>query len=205
MVSPTILYASGTWTLTKDHERAFQRTQRIMLRMILGAGRRRQTPEPDTLSQEHDVDSDVDLAVNEQESEDSDNEGLEPWVDWIRRVTHHIEQQACKLDIKSWVVQAREHKWDLAKRVSDHEPSRWTSRVLNWDPQLFFDGQICRANRPQAHPKLRWTDDIARFMATCHGSSNWQQVAKNSSKWEACRKEFCDGTWRTTRQADSRS
>ena len=66
VVSPTILYASGTWTLTKDHERALQRTQRIMLRMILGAGRRRQTPEPDTLSQECDVDSDMDLAVNEQ-------------------------------------------------------------------------------------------------------------------------------------------
>ena len=32
VVTPTVNYASGTWTLTKEHERMIQSTQRKMLR-----------------------------------------------------------------------------------------------------------------------------------------------------------------------------
>ena len=41
VVTPTALYASGAWTLTKDREMTLLRTQRRMTRLILGAGRRR--------------------------------------------------------------------------------------------------------------------------------------------------------------------
>jgi len=42
VVNPTALYASSTWTMTRCMEQELCRTQRRMLRMILGAGRRRQ-------------------------------------------------------------------------------------------------------------------------------------------------------------------
>ena len=35
VTTPTICYASGTWTPTKEHERMIQSTQRKMLRLIL--------------------------------------------------------------------------------------------------------------------------------------------------------------------------
>ena len=35
VVSPTMNYASGTWTLTTEHERMIQSTQRKMLRLII--------------------------------------------------------------------------------------------------------------------------------------------------------------------------
>ena len=40
VVSGTVLYGCGAWTMTKDRERALQTTQRKMLRKILGKGRR---------------------------------------------------------------------------------------------------------------------------------------------------------------------
>ena len=40
VVSPTMNYAAGTWTLTKDHERMIQSTQRKMLRLIIQTKRR---------------------------------------------------------------------------------------------------------------------------------------------------------------------
>ena len=40
VVSPTMNYASGTWTLTKEHERMIQSTQRKMLHFIIQTKRR---------------------------------------------------------------------------------------------------------------------------------------------------------------------
>ena len=40
VVSPTTNHASGTWTLTKEHERMIQSTQRKMLRLIIQTKRR---------------------------------------------------------------------------------------------------------------------------------------------------------------------
>ena len=40
VVTPTMSYASGTWTPTKEHERMIQSTQRKMLRLIIQTTRR---------------------------------------------------------------------------------------------------------------------------------------------------------------------
>ena len=39
-IPPTICYASGTWTPTKEHERMIQSAQRKMLRLIIQTKRR---------------------------------------------------------------------------------------------------------------------------------------------------------------------
>ena len=46
VVSLAFLYACSCWTLRKDHEAIINRTQRRMMRLILGAGRRRLLAEP---------------------------------------------------------------------------------------------------------------------------------------------------------------
>ena len=40
VVTPTMSYASGTWTLTKEHDRMNQSTQRKVLRLIIQTKRR---------------------------------------------------------------------------------------------------------------------------------------------------------------------
>ena len=186
--------------MTQQSERSLLRAQRKMLRMILGVSRRRQLVVQQGSEQEFDVDSDVELNVDEHLEQDSDEDGqvLEPWVDWIRRVTHQVEQQTQKLNIQNWVVRARSNKWDLAGKVCHHSTTRWTKRLLDWDPLLVFDGLICRAHRRQAHPKLRWTHDIVQFMQACQTGDTWQQFAENEYTWKANRERFCEGTWRHT-------
>ena len=39
-ISPTLTYASGTWTLTKEHERMIRSTQRKMLRLVVQTKRK---------------------------------------------------------------------------------------------------------------------------------------------------------------------
>ena len=46
VVTPTMLYGSSAWTLTRELEQQIQSTQRKMLRMILGTGRRAQRQQP---------------------------------------------------------------------------------------------------------------------------------------------------------------
>ena len=40
VISPTMNYASGTWTLSEEHERMVQSTQRKMLRLIIQTKRK---------------------------------------------------------------------------------------------------------------------------------------------------------------------
>ena len=40
VITPTMNYASGTWTLSQDHERMIQSTQRKMLRLIIQTKRK---------------------------------------------------------------------------------------------------------------------------------------------------------------------
>ena len=47
VITPTLSYASGTWTLSKEHERMIRSTQRKMLRLIVQTKRKyKNKPQP---------------------------------------------------------------------------------------------------------------------------------------------------------------
>jgi len=204
VVSPTVLYAAGTWTLTKQHEHILQRTQRRMLRMVLGAGRRRHQGNPQDTNHDRSDDTDDDDDVNSiveniseaQVEPMEDEEVLEPWAEWIRRTTHKVEELARKVNVQSWVVMARGAKWKLARRIVNQHADRWSHIILTWDPELSFDGHYSRAHRKQSRPNMRWIDDIHRFMQICHDSMPWQQLASNAGSWMNNMTPFCTGDWR---------
>ena len=121
IVSPAFLYGSSCWTLTRQAEHFIIRTQRRMLRMILGASRRRvetkkvqNEKEPtkqncvnggsDSSSSGSDVESDpkdtldIDKEISAANEYIHDEE-LEPWSVWIQRVTHTVEDKLRKLNI----------------------------------------------------------------------------------------------------------
>ena len=84
----------------------------------------------ETVADTVDVDSEI-----EEESfthyvmEDAEGTSqLEPWVDWIRRTTHEIEQRCSNLDIANWVEEARASKRSLAMRVAQQDSKRWSKQ-----------------------------------------------------------------------------
>ena len=70
IVGATLLYGCASWKL----EQLIRRTERKMLRMVLGCPRRR-----------------------------SDGDELESWVDRIKRSTYEAETSLKKLNVQDWV------------------------------------------------------------------------------------------------------
>ena len=145
-----------------DHDETMEKmlrsAQRKMLRSILGQGRRRITRASHT---EQDSQSEHESEPNTEEVQDE----LEPWTDWIQRVTRSAEESLEKLKIKTWVEQARRRKWRwAAKLFCGTDQNKWTNIAPVWNPQVHFDHPKPTARRKQAGPKKRWTDELEHFV-----------------------------------------
>ena len=81
VITPSVLYGSGAWVMSKTMEMELQTAQRKMLRAIFCKGRTKY--EDDT---------------------------LEPWVDWIRRVTHDVLGIADGLYLPEWADEQRRRR-----------------------------------------------------------------------------------------------
>ena len=174
VVTPTVLYGSECWTTSKHLESVLKTTQRKMLRIILGQGRRRipvRNVEQDSSGE--DVQSNASNtagpAEEEEVLEDPQNE-LEPFVDWIQRVTHNVEERVKSLKMRSWIEEARIRKWKWARSLYTKKSSeQWSTRALHWNPQIHYDRPKPAARRRPTRPNLRWLDDIVKIG---HGSSS---------------------------------
>ena len=100
VVSTTMLYGCAAWTLAKNLECQVRRTQRRMLRMILGSGRRTATSE-------------------------NGSDELEPWVDWVRRTTHEAEARLKKLNFDDWVTVHQRVKIEWAQKLATEDRHTW--------------------------------------------------------------------------------
>ena len=125
-VSPTVCYASGTWTPTKEHERMTQSMQRKMLRLIIQTKRRykkivkqkvKTNEEKDTndlsslgdesedgqSSNSHkDHDSDVSFENDTEEKIDTTEIEEEDWVDYIKRIINDAIEKMGNAKIRCW-------------------------------------------------------------------------------------------------------
>ena len=205
-VSATLLYACEALTLIRSTENLITRTQRRMLRMILGASRRRTIPTTPTLTANHqqttaaattnpatatienkeNSESDNDIQSNpdpedttQQEHDNDEDDNLEPWVDWIKRTTQHAEQQLGKLNINTWIHTIRTRKWRFLARVVQMPSNRWTKAALLWAPQSTSK----TARRNEGHPRKRWTDDIDDYLKAQGIQETCVNTATNSTTW----------------------
>ena len=106
VISPSVLYGSCCWTMTRERENKLRVAQRHMLRLVCQV--RRKTMRDGT---------------------------LEEWVDWIKRATHFAEDILRQSVWESWVLSQRRRKWRWAGRVARLNDNRWTQQVLLWEPQ----------------------------------------------------------------------
>ena len=98
-VTPTILHACTSWTLTNDLLITLQRTQRRMLRMIIGTPRRTIPSHQNNHSNDTSTTSTT-LPPNQDASTDN----LEPWVEFAQRATKIAETAMTKHRITHWTA-----------------------------------------------------------------------------------------------------
>ena len=118
-VTSTMLYGSGTWTMTANRERKLRTAQRRMLRWMLGSFW--QQP------RSRDTSSDGSVSEPDWENQEADEATQKPdqetWVDWIRRCAHSVGTHMGSLRIDDWVLGQRRRKW------WQHKPARQRRQV----------------------------------------------------------------------------
>ena len=169
--------------LTTEMARLLKSTQRRMLRMILGHGRRR-THRAQELGNGDNTSEDSQGESPATQNDDGDE--LEPWVEWIRRVTHNVENTMQKLKIRTWIEQARKRKWRYAAELFSGDGERkWSHVALEWNPQVHYDPPRPSARRRPTRPKLRWTDELRNHIKDrLRPEQAWDDVCSNPDFWK---------------------
>ena len=111
-------------------------------------------------------------ATTAEEEED----GLESWVEWIKRVTREAELERDKYGIKSWEAQFRLRKLRWAGHVARLPNERWAKVLLVWQ---LADGTH---RRVRGHPRKRWSDELdvlGDWMVLAQEREDWRKVSCN--------------------------
>ena len=119
-VGSTFLYGCETWVLTQDLASTIRSSQRKMLRMILGSGRR---------VMDHDESG---VAI------------IEPWSAWIIRTTHKVENITDSLNLRDWVQTQYDCKQRWHRMLVESERESWAKWILDWSPE-----GVRRVGRPK--------------------------------------------------------
>eukprot|EP00973_Karenia_brevis_P025244 3482036-Karenia_brevis.AAC.1 len=169
-VSSTLLYGAGTWTMNAAREAKLQTAQRKMLRWMVGSGRR-------TVNTHQDDSQDSDEENSEPEDDQEQDVMLEPWEEWVRRVTHFAEEQLRHCSMEDWIVCQRRRKWKLAGHLARRVDGRWSTRLLAWVP--------VGGRRHRGHPVKRWRDDVEEFLHKVLDvpKGAWTELAMHSDMW----------------------
>ena len=154
-VSPTLCYAAGTWTPSREHERMIQSTQRKMLRLIIQTKRKykkiekqviehtveegnndktenRSTDDESGDGQSTKSEDDMDSGVTFDEDSDKDIDTVEieeeDWIDYIRRSTADAIDKMEHAKIRCWNKTHRKMKWKLALKIATSPSERWIKK-----------------------------------------------------------------------------
>ena len=187
VITPTILYGAGSWVLTEELKSRIRKTQRRMLRSIFQRPRRRNPGENESRDGSTSGSSREQLLAPEVDDED-----LEPWVDWIRRVTHEIEDSLSRYNIEPWEATARRRLYSWAGHVCRRADGRWSTKVLHWTPEQGARQGGKGPGRRQSRPCTRWTDAFDEFFARelQMQPGDWRLLAVNKVEWDQHMADF---------------
>ena len=111
VVTPSVLYGSGSWAMTLEREARLRTAQRRMSRKIFGGGRK--------------------AARDEEEAGEKIEE---TWIEWVKRTTREAEGAGRKANVVDWVEEQRRRKWRWAGHVARRADLRWSKAMLDWEP-----------------------------------------------------------------------
>ena len=194
IVTRTLLYGSGCWTMTADRERLLGSTQRRMLRWMLGSFWRRpaedRQAETDSSSNSNSTSgSDFPEPEGVEDENDENTSEEETWVDWIKRTTHIAEAHLRRTSVDDWVEAQRRRQWRLAGHTARRTDSRWSVTVLGWQPPY--------SNRGRGHPVKRWTTELDAYFFHLEGvpSGIWIAIALDRDRWHLLEDGFVRKAW----------
>ena len=174
VVTPSVLYGSGAWTMTRARESKLRSVQLRMVRSIIRVGRRLDRSSGSVSSSSSSGSSEADAECDGHST--SDKEEDETWVDYIRRATGIARFHMKKAGLHDWVQTQRVRKWRLAGHLARREDNRWSTKVLMWTP---LTG--CRS---VGRPKARWSDALDNFFARCVDTTEpWLLLAGDRDGW----------------------
>ena len=146
-----------------------------MLRTMLGKGRRTVAGTSSTSSKTNSEDRASE--DSEEDSERQDEEVLEPWYEWVQRVTGIALEEMKKAGDADWADAVRQQIWRLAGHIARRHDGRWSEAVLDWRPEA--------GKRNVGHPLKRWEDAVAQVFQ--------RRGVKERGAWRlvaACREEW---------------
>ena len=145
VITPTLTYANGTWTLSQKHEKMIKTAQRKMLRLIVQTKRKykskkdvsnkkgevtdkhadeesmgvtdKETEEGSDQNSNKDQGSDVSFQEDAEEEIDA-AENEEDWIEYIKRSTKEAEEHTEKQKIPCRIEIHRRLKWRMVRRIS---------------------------------------------------------------------------------------
>ena len=109
VVTPAVLYACSTWTLTKALETKLSVARWKMLRYVFRIFRKK-------------LGSDAE----------------EEWVSFLQRAARTVELLSEKHKMQDWVETSLRRKWQLAGRLAVASDDRWSRLVLEWRPNIGY-------------------------------------------------------------------
>ena len=187
-ITPSILYASGSWTMmTVEFESRLRKTQRRMLRTIYQKGRLRQKRDDRTQSSSR---------LDEVELAPEEDDDLEPWPEFMKRVTREIEHHMDKLHIEDWVKLQRRRKCTWASHVARRSDDRWSTTLLAWQPEGGPRQGGKGRGRKQARPCQRWEDALCDSFGSYEFVSDWRLPAGDREEWNKLTMTFAESTLR---------
>ena len=159
-----------------------------MLTAILGKGRLRAQQDGDNQAEDSSGKSDRHESSSTSSSEEEtpmeliQEECLESWVDWKRRVTHEALDALKKVGLADWVEEQRRRLWRWSGHVARRVDGRWSTRLLHWTPE---------GTRAQAHPLTRWSDVLIGFQhALPDADDSWIDWAQCRGAWALLEDDF---------------
>ena len=91
----------------------------------------------------------------------------EDWVHFVKRATHASESAFRSHGCESWLALYICRRWQFPSKLISRGDSRWTLRLLHWQPWHF-----CLPHRGVGRPRQRWTDVFVE-----HCGDSWESAA----------------------------
>ena len=205
VITPTLSYASGTWTLSREHERMTRSTQRKMLRLIVQTRRKykkktqtrknekdgedekvnHRSPDGEAAegsSSNTDCDQDSDVSIMKDTDEEIDTAEIEEeeCIEFMKRSTATAIERMKAVKIPCWTQTHRRMKWCLAMRIASLPDGRWAKKAAERNPGLRIKHQTYR---PVGRPKKRWEDEINEFLKPAETEEMKGNQIKNNDTW----------------------
>ena len=186
---PTLSYASGTWTLSKEHERMIRSTQRKMLRLVVQAKRKSKKKNQPSKNDEDEEDKNTNHRSSDDETaegsssntrcdqdryifftEDTDEEidtgeieEEEDRIEHMERSTATAAERMKAAKIQCWIETHRRMKWRLAMKIASLPDKRWAKKAAKWNLGLRNHAPE-KQTSGKTRKKERWEGEIHDFL-----------------------------------------